>query len=111
MPDYAIPHLEGYMFTEAERTRRLVLLERFRPGRVSTALSNALFWVEDDEDIGGAVAAEEVQHMELKKRRKEWPWLRWMTRWGYPPGWIAGRSKSRFLGTLLYAFWRGKGRY
>jgi hypothetical protein len=88
MPDFAVPHLQGYTFTEDERSRRLDLLAAFRPGRVSPALRDALFWVDEDAED------EEIAQAANKKRRKDWPWLRWMMRWGYPPGWVAGRSTS-----------------
>ena len=32
------------------------------------------------------------EEMEIKRRRRDWPWLWGMLRWGYPPGWVAGRG-------------------
>lgn len=87
MPDLAIPYLQAYSFTEAERERRLDLLSRFRPGQVSQQLAEAVFWIGEDS------TEEEVEEMTVKRRKREWPWLRWMMKWGYPSGWIAGRGK------------------
>ncbi len=86
MPDHAIPYLPTHSSTIAEKARRLDLADRFRPGWISEELAEAVWWVEDEDDD------EAIEEIEAKKRRREWPWLCWMMRWGYPPGWIAGRG-------------------
>lgn len=89
MPEYAIAYLPIPSSSVAEKARQLELLDRFRPGHVSEDLAEAVWWigdeVEDDE--------EEIQQIKVRRRRREWPWLWWMLKWGYPPGWLAGRGE------------------
>jgi hypothetical protein len=88
MPDYAIPYLQMYTYTSEERQRRLDLLSDYRPGYVSRDLLDALFYHDEDS------TEEDIEQMEGWRRRRYYPWYQWMMKWGYPPGWVAGRGKS-----------------
>ena len=95
--------LDAQPITPEERDRRLDLAERFIPGKVSRELARAAFWFEgEDDDRGrgrkletGEVSWEEERRveMDIKMRRKDWPWLAGIAKWGFPPGWIAGRGE------------------
>jgi hypothetical protein len=87
MPDYAVPFLQMYTFDYDEKSRRLSLVDRFRPGQVSKALLDAVFYTDDE------MSGEEVEQMDAWRRRRYYPWYQWMMKWGYPPGWIAGRGE------------------
>jgi hypothetical protein len=87
MPDYAIPYLQMYTYTSEERQRRLDLLSDYRPGYVSRDLLDALFYHDEDS------TEEDIEQMEGWRRRRYYPWYQWMMKWGYPPGWVAGRGK------------------
>lgn len=80
-------HLWMYTFDEDERSRRLGLVDRFRPGKISSELADAIYAVEED------MTPDEMEHMGYEKRRRRYPWLNWMMKWGYPPGWIAGKGE------------------
>ena len=92
MPEHAIPYLPAYSQSSSAETkvRRMQLLDRFQPGRVSEELAEAVWWILDEEDED----EEEREEMEVKRQRCQWPWLLAMVRWGYPPGWIAGKGES-----------------
>ncbi|OCF36742.1 hypothetical protein I316_01338 [Kwoniella heveanensis BCC8398] len=111
MPEQAIPALQLYLdlrVTQDEKDRRLELVDRFVPGKISAQLEDAIcFVVEENDmaldhygaDMGDPIAQEEVQLMkierekiEMKRRRKRWDWYEGMMRWGYPIGWVAGRD-------------------
>ena len=106
MPEHAVPYLESYTFTEEERSRRLNLAERFIPSKISDALADAVFWIDPDllpttpenELEDGEVMEEEVPEEVLEiqglRRRRAWPWLIGMSRWGYPPGWVASKGTT-----------------
>lgn len=82
-------HLWMYTFDADERARRLSLVDRFKPGQISESLADAIYHVEE-----GFQTEEEIEQMAVERRRRRYPWLKWMLKWGYPPGWIAGRSES-----------------
>jgi len=88
MPDHAIPFLKMYTFDTDEKARRLALMDRFRPGEVSQALLDAVFYTDDE------MTSDEMQQMEGWRTRRYYPWYQWMLKWGYPPGWTAGRGES-----------------
>jgi hypothetical protein len=88
MPDYAIPFLKMYTLDTDEKARRLALVDRFRPGEVSQALLDAVFFTDEE------MTSDEIQQMEGWRNRRYYPWYQWMLKWGYPPGWIAGRGES-----------------
>ena len=87
MPEYALPYLHMYTFDAEERQRQLSLLDAFRPGHVSRELLDAVFCSDEES------TQEEVEQMEGWRRRRYYPWYQWMMKWGYPPGWIAGKGK------------------
>jgi hypothetical protein len=91
MPEHAAPYLPSSGSSAQEKARREELLDRYQPGRISEKLAEAVWFVDDDED------EEAIEEMKVKRRRGEWPWLWGMMKWGYPPGWIAGRSDLAFL--------------
>lgn len=113
MPDYAIPHLALYTYTADERTRRLALCSRFVPGEVSQELEDALFWVEEEDELGdqgivvnprGGEVEEDLRDRQVRvslaraaRKRRQYPWFEWMLKWGYPPGWVAGKGELAFL--------------
>lgn len=97
VPEYAMAHLWMYTFDESERHRRLGLVDRFTPGRISSDLADAVLTMEED------MSPEEVERMNLEKRRRRYPWLNWMMKWGYPPGWVAGRGTFVTLGICVEA--------
>jgi hypothetical protein len=78
-----------YTFDAEERERRSSLIDKYRPGYVSRELLDAVFYCDEDSP------KEEVEQMEGWRRRRYYPWCQWMMKWGYPPGWIAGRGKLR----------------
>ena len=104
MPDFAIPYLTSYVVTEDDKQRRQDLLDRLRPGQVSSNLADAVFWVDEipGEDANSAemedgevvedTVSDEVLEMRVKRNRQAWPWLLGMSRWGYPSGWLAGQG-------------------
>lgn len=105
MPEFAISHLESYIFTVDERDRRLSLLDQFRPGEISDDLASALFWIEDEEEglIDPRALGEEespemrgvrIATLRVQKKRRQYPWFEWMLKWGYPPGWVAGKGET-----------------
>jgi hypothetical protein len=92
--------LRDYAFSESERARRLELVERFRPGRISDELADAVFYsclyegeMEEMEEGEVDWLEEEREEMKVKRVKGEWPWLWRMLRWGYPPGWVAATGK------------------
>jgi hypothetical protein len=87
MPEYALPFLQNYTFDAEERERRLDLLNGFRPGYVSEELLDAIFYIDEE------TTREEEEQIEGWRRRGYYPWYQWMMKWGYPPGWIAGRGE------------------
>lgn len=89
MPEYALPFLQNYTFDAEERERRLDLLNGFRPGYVSEELLDAIFYVDEE------TTREEEEQIEGWRRRGYYPWYQWMMKWGYPPGWIAGKGKLK----------------
>ena len=91
MPEHAIPYLPAYSRSTGAETkaRRMQLLDRFQPGRVSEDLAEAVWWIQDEEDED----EEERVELEVRRRKSQWPWLLGMVRWGYPPGWIAGKGE------------------
>lgn len=97
------------MFDEEEKQRRLDLVDRFEPGKMSQTLLDAVF--EDDEE-GMEQLQQEMQRRgirdeedkevflsmkgderERKRLKGEVPWFEWMRKWGYPPGWVAGKGE------------------
>ena len=88
-----------------DKQRRLGQLDRFRPGQITSKLANAVFWIEEtpladandaemeDGEVADEAVSDEVLEMRVKMERKAWPWLLGMSRWGYPPGWLAGSGK------------------
>lgn len=112
IPDYAIPYLAGYTYTAEERNRRLDLLSRFTPGEISEDLKDAIFYIDEEEEggegilinpggTGGIDGYEEdegtkqmrIGMMKVRRNRGDWPWLEWMLKWGYPPGWVASKGE------------------
>ena len=91
MPDSARVYLDGYTCTLQDKKRRLALSRDFKPGVVSARLANVVFWVEDGDEEEDD---EENEAIGIKRRRGEYPWLLGIARWGYPPGWIAGKGES-----------------
>jgi hypothetical protein len=87
MPEYALPYLQMYTFDAEERERRLSLVDRFRPDHVSRALFDAVFYTDEES------TREEEEQIDGWRRRGYYPWYQWMMKWGYPPGWIAGRGE------------------
>lgn len=87
MPEYALPYLQMYTFDADDKDRRLALLDRLRPGHVSEELLDAVFYADEES------TREEVEQIEGWRRRGFNPWYQWMMKWGYPPGWVAGRGK------------------
>lgn len=79
-------HLWMYTFDGAERSRRLALVDRYTPGAVSSELADAVFTPEEEMD------PDEAERVAVERRRRRYPWLKWMMKWGYPPGWVAGRG-------------------
>jgi hypothetical protein len=114
MPESAAPYLASYAYTAAEQDRRLELLSRFTPGQVSEALQDALFYTGDEAaDMRGGIIVDprgededegsrrvRVAMLKVGRKRGKWPWLDWMLKWGYPPGWVAGKSMCLFSGDL-----------
>lgn len=94
VPEYAMAHLWMYTFDEAERARRLDLVDRFRPGQISSTLADAIFAIGED------MSPDEIERIGYEKRRRRYPWLTWMMKWGYPPGWIAGKGEPTGLSCL-----------
>jgi len=94
MPEYALPYLHMYTFDAEEKERRLSLLDRFRPGQVSSDLLDAVFYTDEDS------TREEVEQVEGWRRREYFPWYQWMMKWGYPPGWVAGRGEIAVFGEV-----------
>jgi hypothetical protein len=88
MPRHALPYLQMYTYDAEERERRLDLLNSFRPGYVSDELLDAVFYVDEES------TREEEEQIEGWRRRGYFPWYQWMMKWGYPPGWIAGKGES-----------------
>ncbi|WVQ99293.1 hypothetical protein IAU59_006425 [Kwoniella sp. CBS 9459] len=109
MPDQAVPTLQLYLdmrVTQDEKDRRLDLVDRFVPGMISAQLEDAICFVDIPDGIGNESSDEGVEGVEeegpsvrqereladVKRRRKRWDWYEGMMRWGYPPGWVAGKD-------------------
>ncbi|ORX36787.1 hypothetical protein BD324DRAFT_468822 [Kockovaella imperatae] len=110
MPTFAIPYMNSYSVTDEDKIRRLDLVDRFDPGRVSNTLADALFWIDptllrlpdetpgDKRDLEDGEVSDDFperdQVLEIRgmRRRRAWPWINEMVRWGYPPGWIASKD-------------------
>ncbi|KAK8864293.1 hypothetical protein IAR55_001539 [Kwoniella newhampshirensis] len=95
MPESAIPTLETYLLmrvTSEEKQRRLKLLDRFRPGRISEDLKDAVCEVGLVEEDGGELDDADLLVNQVMRRREQWDWVKGIARWGYPPGWIAGKD-------------------
>jgi hypothetical protein len=87
------------VYDEEHRARCLDLVKRFIPGVIGAELADAVFWSgnadADDVDLSRD-EADELKRLLWQKKRKRWPWLQWMLKWGYPPGWVAGRGQLEF---------------
>ncbi|WVF71584.1 hypothetical protein IAT40_006392 [Kwoniella sp. CBS 6097] len=110
MPEQAIPTLHLYLdmrITQNEKDRRLELVDQFVPGKISAQLEDAICYIDANDKYSDNASAGienlaqgeqeqlirlEMEKVEVKRRRKRWDWYEGMMRWGYPPGWVAGRD-------------------
>ncbi|ORY32529.1 hypothetical protein BCR39DRAFT_375744 [Naematelia encephala] len=97
VPPSHLQCLEDYRFNEDERHRRLELVHRFEPGRVSEKLADAVFYLTDqfaisDLELEDGEVSEATMAIERDKSQGRWPWLNYMLKWGYPPGWVAAKD-------------------
>ncbi|WVR07151.1 hypothetical protein IAU60_004192 [Kwoniella sp. DSM 27419] len=108
MPEHAVPSLELYLsmrVTDAERDRRLELVDLFQPGSISPDLAQAVTFVDSDvdelEDLGTAGMEDgnwlDKQHALVKRRTRRWDWYDKIMHWGYPPGWVTGRDPVKVI--------------
>lgn len=106
MPSHHRPYLDSYVCTTEDRQRRLDLATRFGlPGKPSSQLLDAVFWIEPEENDEGVYLDGEDPldrerradlriRLKIKRNKMEMPWYTTMVTWGYPPGWIGAQSKS-----------------
>ncbi|WWD17410.1 hypothetical protein CI109_101851 [Kwoniella shandongensis] len=101
MPESALQTYETYLsmrVTEDEKSRRLELLDQYRPGVISDGLVDAICHLDEGILEGEEEEMDEVRRrIDTMRRRKQWEWLRGIMRWGYPPGWIAGKDPIQEL--------------